>query len=215
MWTRWELHHDGRRIEVVPADGGWANRLVLRVDDEVAADERARDTRMTLTGAGITVRAKLAWHGLSIQRAELVPAHGDPITLAPEAGSRAARRERFARRHPGIYAARHVAAAIGKLLIPLIGIGVLLRFLPDIPLPSIDLPSVPLPDIPWPDLPDIPWPSIELPGWVKAIGEAAKYWGPILGAVLLATREYQRRRRQGPPPPDDADPSTTRHEGAG
>ena len=34
---------------------------------------------------------------------------------------------------------------------------------------------------------------------LKAIARAAQYWGPILAATLLATREYRRRRRQGPP----------------
>jgi len=143
------------------------------------------------------VTANLAWHGSSHPRARLNPGHAQPVPLEPEPGSRAARREQFKRERPGLYAARHVAKAVGKVLMPLLGIGLLLNLLPEI---SIDIP-IDLPAIPFPDLPSIPFPDIdlpELPGWVKAILEAAKYWGPILVAIVIAVREWRKRRRPRP-----------------
>jgi hypothetical protein len=85
------------------------------------------------------------------------------------------------------------------VLLGLVGLGLLFRFLPAVPLPSIDvsLPSVDLPDLPRP------------PAWVRAIGESAKYWGPVLAGVMLALREYDRRTR-GRRPDDGDQPSSQR-----
>ena len=110
------------------------------------------------------------------------------------------RSERFARRHPQLYALRHVAKGVGKAAAALIGIGLLLQLLPAIPWPDIDLPEIPWPDILWPD---IPWPAIDLPeapAWLRAILEAKKYWLPILIGIVLAVRELRKRRER------DSDP---------
>jgi hypothetical protein len=74
---------------------------------------------------------------------------GEPVAFEPPAGTRAARREAFARARPVLYASRHVVVAAGKVLFPLLGLGALVRLLlalvprPDVDLPDIDLPSPP------------------------------------------------------------------------
>ena len=113
------------------------------------------------------------------------------------------RSERFARRHPRLYALRHVAKGTGKAADALIGIGLLLQLLPAIPWPDIPLPSIDLPEIPWPDIPwpEIPWPNIDLPAvpeWLRAILDAKKYWLPILIGIVLAVREMRKRRPASP-----------------
>lgn len=204
MGKRFGTDYEGRRIEVEPS-GAWSGTTVrLLVDGEEAAQAKG-SKRVDVTADDLQVRTWLAWHGESFKRAELV-VDGDaarPIPLDPPPGTLAARREAFARRHPALYASHHAAAGVAKVLLGLIGIGFLLRLLPDIsidlPLPSIDIPWPPfdLPDLPdlLPDLPDLP----PLPGWVRAILESAKYWGPILAGVAYAIVEYRRRRRHRRP----------------
>ncbi len=197
MATRWGIDHGGRRLEI-DCESQWSGETVrLYVDGDEVAHTKKQGSPITVIHDGLEVTAKLAWHGSSITSAELKAGDAEPVPLEPEPGSRAARREEFKRERPGLYAARHVAKAVGKLLVPLLGIGLLLNFLPEI---SIDIP-IDLPAIPFPDLPSIPFPDIDLPeppGWVKAILEAAKYWGPILVAIVIAIREWRKRRRPRP-----------------
>jgi hypothetical protein len=147
---------------------------------------------------------RLAWHGMAVTRAVLTAPGGSEVELEPEPGSAAARRARFAREHPGLYAARHAAKGVGKALGPLIGIGLLLGLLPRLSLPLPDLPRIPLPDLPslplpaldLPNLPDLP--DLSVPAWLAALLATAKIWGPILVGIVLAVREYRRRRRREP-----------------
>ncbi|MFI6519070.1 hypothetical protein ACIBF1_26180 [Spirillospora sp. NPDC050679] len=125
----------------------------------------------------------------------------DELPFSPPEGTRAHKREKFAREHPKVYAARHVALAAGKVLWPLLGIGLAIKLpWPDMPWPDvhIPMPDVDLPSIPWPDvaLPDIPWPDWQMPGWLKAILGTTKYWVPILIALGMAVGEYDRRKKQ-------------------
>ena len=197
MATRFGIDHDGRRLEVEP-EGGWTGtRVRLFADGEPAGEVVTRGGRARLERDGFTIEARLAWHGNSIVSAELRAPGRDAVALEPEPGSAAARRERFARAHPGLYAARHVAKAVGKAVGPLLGIGLLIGLLPAISLPLPDLPAVPLPD-----LPSIPWPALDLPelrapAWLLAFLATAKIWVPILVALAVAAREYRRRRRRG------------------
>jgi hypothetical protein len=110
------------------------------------------------------------------------------IRLAPEPGSAAARRERFEREHPSLYAARHVAKGVAQVAGAVIGIGFLIRLLPDVslPLPGIDLPDLPLPSI-----------DLEPPGWIQAILASKIYWLPIVLGLVIALREWRRRRPAG------------------
>jgi hypothetical protein len=187
--TTFSIEHDGRLVEVVP-DG---SRVHMRIDGEPVAEAKPNGAKTKLEAEGVEVRVVMPWHGVSITRAELVVPDG-PIRLVPEPGSTAARRERFEREHPGLYAARHVAKGVAQVAGALIGIGLLINFLPDIslPLPSIDLP----------DLPDLPLPSIDvsLPGWIAAILATTKFWLPIVLGLVIALREWRRRRTAGTHP---------------
>ncbi|GLZ03354.1 hypothetical protein Acsp03_08210 [Actinomadura sp. NBRC 104412] len=228
---RWVLEHDGHRLEVEGPRSRTTRHLRLFVDGEQVAEQKVTGNKTTrITHGDTTVRAE--WDRLGhLAVVALLPAPGDAAALkdvndikdvrdldlaglkelvtgggeiwfTPPPGSRAERRERFARRHPRLFAARHVAAAVAKVLLPLLGLAGLIR----IPMPDIDLPALDLPDldpprlrrprIPWPDI-DLSWlPDITLPGWVQAVVRSAKYWGPILAAVVIALREYERRKRQ-------------------
>jgi hypothetical protein len=191
MPAAWSLEHAGRRIEVAPVESLSGYKLELKIDGEQVAEGRSSRARIAVSGDDVTVKAQLAWHGNKLLRAELVDESGALVPLDPPAGTFAARREQWARRHPVLFAARHALGGVGSVLVPLLGIGLLLQLLPAIP---IDLPSLPLPDVSGPDvdLPDLPEP----PGWVQAIASSAKYWGPILFGIGLGAYEYRRRRRR-------------------
>ncbi|MFC5751356.1 hypothetical protein [Actinomadura rugatobispora] len=216
---RWVLEHNGRRLEVESPPGGSKREIRMFVDGEQVAEEHVSGKKAAkLTHDDLTVKATWDWLG-HLGMVALVPASTDlevkdvqdvkdlvaragETWFTPPEGSRAARRERLARRYPRLYASRHVAAAVAKVLLPLLGIAALIRIpKPDIDLPEVNLPDppdLPRPRIPWPDidLPSIPWPDLTLPGWVQAILETAKYWGPITAAVFIAVQEYQRRKKQ-------------------
>jgi hypothetical protein len=191
MPPTFSVEHDGRHVELV-TDSLWeADRVRLLVDGEAVAETKANGPRTVLAGTGFEVRAVMPWWGGSVIRAELVPEAGEPVRLEPEPGTRAARRAAFERAHPRLYAARHVVKGAGQVALALIGLSLLLKFLPDITLPSIPLPRIDLPDIPWPS---IELPSIELPGWVKTVLQTKQYWLPIVVGVALAAGELRRRR---------------------
>jgi hypothetical protein len=103
-------------------------------------------------------------------------------------------------RHPRLYAYRHVAGAVGGVLLTVVGVTVfakavageilraVLGWLPDLRLPDIDFPDLPIPSIPFPDLPDI-----TMPGWLGSIAEVVKYVVPVLIALAVAQAEIKRR----------------------
>jgi len=103
-------------------------------------------------------------------------------------------------RHPRVYAYRHVAGAVGGVLLTIVGVTVfaktvagelfhaVLAWLPDLRLPDIDFPDLPIPSIPFPDLPDI-----TMPGWVGSIADVAKYVVPVLIALAVTQAEIIRR----------------------
>jgi hypothetical protein len=134
---------------------------------------------------------------------DLVTAERHPFD--PEPGTVAARLRAVEERHPRLWAARHVAAAVVRVVAGLLGLLVLLQALvrpllrwvaglvPDVDLPSIPLPDLDLPSIPWPDV-DLP--DVTLPGWLAAVLATAKVWGPVLVGVGVAVAEVRRRRRR-------------------
>jgi hypothetical protein len=201
--TRWQIDHDGRRIEIEPDSSSWSGNVVrMFVDGEQVAEVKKGEKKLAVEHDGLTVKTWLSWTGGTIQRAELTAGDdAEPLPLEPRPGSRAARREAWAREHPGLYSARHAAKGVGEVLIGLVGFAFLLRLLaallPDvsIDLPEIDLPlpsiSIPLPQV---DAPDVDLP--ELPGWIRAIAASSKYWLPILIGLAIALGEYDRRSRQ-------------------
>jgi hypothetical protein len=132
---------------------------------------------------------------------DLATARRHPFDPAP--GTLAARLHALRERHPRLWAARHVALGVGKVLAGLLGIAVLLqalvrpllRWLTGL-LPGVELPDLPLPDIglPWPE---IHLPEVSVPAWVATLLATAKFWGPVVVGVVLAVREIRRRRRSG------------------
>jgi hypothetical protein len=107
-------------------------------------------------------------------------------------------------RHPRLYAYRHVAGAVGGVLLTIVGVTVfaktvagelfhaVMALLPDLRLPDIDFPDLPIPSIPFPDLPDV-----TMPGWVGSIAVVAKYVVPVLIALAVTQAEIKRRAARG------------------
>jgi hypothetical protein len=194
--------HRGRTVEVVPDPLWERDRIRLLVDGEEVAETKANGAKTVLAGEGFEIHAVTPFWGGSVVRAELVPADGgEPTQLEPAPGTRAARRARFEREHPRLYASRHVIKGVAQVAGVLIGLSVLLRFLPSIPLPELDLNlDLDLPSIPWPDL---PIPHIELPEWLRDILRSKKYWLPVVIGIFVARAELRRRRSRKVPPEND------------
>lgn len=200
-----ELRYAGRDHRVEVADAGMSRLYAWSCNGDEIATHKSMDDRVTLKptdparatvpGARgeIQIRAGLT----GVKRATLV-VDAVEIDLVPEAGSAAARREQRIREHPQRHLILHTTAALARVLIPLLGVGLLLSWLPDwnlpgLPVPDVDLPSIPLPSI---DLPAIPWPDWEAPGWLRAVLDKAKYVWPVLLAIGIARNEVTRRREQ-------------------
>lgn len=201
-----ELRCAGRQHRLVVTDVGLRRRYDWTCDGVAVASTTSVDDRVTLTpvdpsttsstgrGVGrVVVRAGLT----GVKRASLV-ADDVEVDLVPAAGSPAARREERVRAHPRRHIVLHTTAAVAKVLIPLLGIGLAISWLPSWDLPRIPWPDVDLPSIPWPsiDLPSIPLPDWERPEWLRAVMEKSRYVLPVLLAVGLARREVKRREQQ-------------------
>ena len=200
-----ELRYAGRDHRVEVTDTGMSRRYVWTCDGDEVATHTSIDDRLTLkpTDAAratvpgargeVQVRAGL----IGVKRATLV-VDAVEIDLVPEEGSAAARREERIRAHPRRHLVLHTTAALARVLIPLLGVGFLVSWLPDWNLPGIPVPGVDLPSIPWPsiDLPAIPWPDWKAPGWLRAVLDKAKYVWPVLLAIGIARHEVKRRRQQ-------------------
>ncbi len=84
------------------------------------------------------------------------------------------------RKHPRLYAARHVVKTVAGIVVPLLGIGALVAFA----VPSISLPDLPFPSLPRPDL--------DPPGWARYV----KWVVLIAIAVGIGVRELRNRDAQ-------------------
>ena len=152
-----------------------------------------------LAGDGFEIRAVMPFWGGSVMRAELVPADGGaPVLLEPEPGTRAARRAKFEREHPRLYASRHVVKGAAQVAIAIIGLTFLLRFLPAIPLaghrPAVDPAAEHRPA--GPPVPNIDLPTSRSPAGSRRSLQTKQYWLPILIGIFLANAELQRRKRR-------------------
>jgi hypothetical protein len=186
---RWGADHAGRRFEVEREPSGLGQVLRLVVDGELRQQRKTNGGRAKLAHGDLTVDIRLATLG-SIKRAAILDAAGEEIELLdPPPGTPAAKLAQLERERPGLYAARHVAKAVARVLLPLLGIGALLA-LPLPAIPEVDLPDLNLPDLPWPSI------SIELPDWVRSVLAAAQYIVPVVIAILIATHEFERQRKR-------------------
>lgn len=211
MATAYGIHHDGRDVVVVPFSG-WSEGVTLQVDGAQVAEAKRSSARFEVEANGIVVAIWMTNWG-RIRSADLVLADGArlPMPARPTPGTWAARMHDWGERHPRTWAARHGLAGIFNALLLFVGIGFLLRLIPD-----IDAPDVPSPNVPWPsiDLPRIPWPSIalpdiELPAWAddaKRIVQAAAFIG---FGIFLARREYLRQRAIRERDASDTSPTPT------
>lgn len=212
-------HH--HRVETSVGDG-WSNEATWWVDGEQVATKKSTtedslylsadkghdlaDTagalRVRFTALNKPVRA--TWFEGGREKASAASYIGSAgIDLVPEPGSPAALREEKMRANPRLYAARHVAGGLGKVVVPIIAAVVITWLLSRVSLPDWDLG---LPAIPWPDLPSIPWPqlpwpsislpSVDVPDWLRRLLDKVKYVWPILLGLWLARREMRRRRQQ-------------------
>ena len=131
MPAAFSTHHQGQRIEVVP-DSLWErDRIRLLVDGEPVDETKAHGPKTRLKGEDFEIRAVTPLWGGSVTRAELVPIDGgEPIALEPEPGTRAAKRARFEREHPNLYAARHVVKGAAQVALALVGLTFLLSLIP-------------------------------------------------------------------------------------
>lgn len=181
----------GRRIDIRPK--GWTSdgKYELLLDGEVVSETKPKNGRVEVSHGDVTVKAKLTTFEQSIRWAEATVGEGESVPLDPEPGSRQAKLEEYAVSHPKLYAARHVVVGIGKVVIPILGVGLVFNLLPSfsVPTPDVSLPSfsIPFPEIHLPDLP-------ALPGWVQTVADSLKFVTPVLIGVWLARREYIRRK---------------------
>jgi hypothetical protein len=195
--TTVRLTVDGRRAATREARWHDPSFVLSELDGTDLSDDvaTARITTSILRRGRLSgCRMVLPPDGVTRFRPERIP-------FEPPPGTRAHRRYLWQRRHPRLYAARHVALATAEVL----GALLLARWafsldiwgwLPDLRLPGIRLPRIPWPDLPWPDLPAIPWPDLTLPAWLVAVLASREYWLPILVAVTIAAGEVRRRRRR-------------------
>lgn len=204
----WTLEHEGRQHRVV-AGGGMAHEVRWYVDDELLAEKKAWEDKLTVEAPGHKLRVVFSGLGAP-RRATLYDGEAEVqaltglggVDLVPEAGSKAAAYEDKVREHPTRYALIATVGGVAKVVVPILLTLVAVRFAvripwPDVPFPDLpDLPSVPWPDIPWPDLPSIPFPDVSVPDWVRWLLDKVKYVWPVVLAFVIARAEIKRRRDQ-------------------
>lgn len=207
---RFTLDHQGRRLQVATGRDGIATTARLFVDGDAVAEGKNWWEPVTITYGSLTVRVRSNLIAQVLGCALVVDPKtndGDPaFPFTPPPGSRAAKLDDLARRHPTLYASRHVGIALLQLAIGLFGIGALIRgLLPrlgiDIPFPDLDL-SPPgwlrtILDVPdrvleflfgWIDFPS-------LDGMIDAIAPY-RIWIPVVIAIFVAIEEVERRRKR-------------------
>lgn len=199
--SRYALIDDGRELVVETSRDGKANVARLLVDgEEVDCQRKWRIDDVKLKGDGVVVRVSWWWAG-RVLKCELLEKAGGRThrtPFEPPEGTRAHRMWLLRQERPGWYAARHVAVAVGQILVGVLGVGVLLRSL----LPRIDwswLPSIPtgwIPDLSW--IPDpFGWlPDVTMPEWVRDVAASWKWWGPVVIAIGIALQEMERRKKK-------------------
>jgi hypothetical protein len=216
--ARFTLEEAGHTYEVESHSSGLNTIARLFVDGVQVDEQKGMEKAIVLHGGGLAVVVSLDWLG-NITEILAVPAGGDPgeekkraasegIAFVPPPGSRAARLDEMRRKHPELYAARHVVLATLQVLVGFLGIGALLSALlggliprlhlpvpdlPDLPLPDIDLPAIPWPSISWPDL---PIPDLAFLAPLKELWGAVNWLVPIIIAIVVALNEVDKRRKR-------------------
>lgn len=203
----WTLDLNGRTHRV-EASGSAAHRVRWLVDDDLVAEKKAWEEKLTLDG-GDHGRLLVRFSGLGkARRATLFGPDEDAaaltglggVDLVPAPGSPAAAYEDRIRLHPTRYAAVATVGGVAKVVVPLLLGLLVVRFAVDIDWPDLPFPDLPdLPEIPWPDLPSLPLPDLpdlRLPDWLRWLLDKVKYVWPIVLAYVLARAEIRRRQAQ-------------------
>jgi hypothetical protein len=175
-------------LSVLP---GRVDRALLLVP---GAGPPADDDEREPASAGRTGRdAALADLAEALPPALAWVATAEKHPFAPPPGSLAARLLAVERAHPRLWASRHVALAVLKAGVAMLGLAAAVQLLLA---PALSwllglLPDVDLPDIPWPDI-DLP--HLVVPDWLGAVLATAKFWVPVLVGIVVAVAEVRRRR---------------------
>lgn len=206
----------GQLIEVDASRSGLTSTARLYVDGAQVDEQSSGVEEIRLAYEDVDVRVRCVWPGrishcalvLRDAPTDAVEAGDEEgtehrVPLDPPPGTRAAKMAEFERSHPRLYASRHIAVAVGEVLLVVLGVGVLLRsLLPRIDfswLPDVDMSWVPDIDLSW--IPDpLGWfwgllPDISMPGWWDTVMGSTRYWVPILIALGVAGREVDKRRK--------------------
>lgn len=197
-------------LAVTSESSGVQTIIRLYAGEALIAEQRGLDSTVTLRAADAIVVVKLGPLGGIAQALHLPPDAnpqdaqrlGAEFTAPP--GTFAAGLQAWATRHPELYAARHVAVAVGQTLLGILGVSALLFgllpaipwpavALPDLPWPHLSPPALPLPDIRLP-LPVIPRPHVTPPAWLEPLLGTLKYLAPVIIASGIAAREARQRR---------------------
>lgn len=199
---RYVLDHEGRRYEIESESLGLIGDLArLFVDGEQVAEAKGELDAAKLEHEGLKI--KVRWtlrHEIKQITAELAD---QPLRFVPPDGTLLAKRDRWERDRPVLFALRHVAVATAQVAGTLLGIGAIIKLilqplLAKIPRPDWHLPEIDLPSLPSPDLPDF-----DAPGWLTVILATAKFWGPILIALGVALNEIDKNRKKHAKKPVD------------
>jgi hypothetical protein len=213
---QYTLEYNGSLFAVETESKGLRTVARLFVDGQQVDEQSSKDHRVLLTGSGLTVVVRLNILD-NVSEILAVPAGTDPrlaeeigMAFAPPPGSHAARMEALKRRHPVLYAARHVALAIAQTIGGFVGVAALLWVIVSGLMPNISVPLPDLPPIPWPAIevpqlpwPPIPWPVVVLPEAVIALlrqfgqfASSVKWLVPIVIAVFVAINEVKKRQKR-------------------
>ena len=202
-------------LSVTSESSGLHTIVRLFRGSDLVVEQRGMDPNVTLRIGELIVVVKVGPFG-GISQALLLPPGAEPkdaqklgAEFSAPPGTFAARVQAWGNHHPDLYAARHVAIAIGQTVLGIVGFSaIFFGLLPNIPWPTVPLPHIPLPHIPVPALPIpdialpvIPWPEVALPqitppAWLEPLFSALKYVTPIVIAIGIAVREARQRRQR-------------------
>lgn len=204
----WTIRRGGTDYDVV--DGTEKRESVLLADGlEVDRQIAGYWESSTLTHEDVTIRVR--WGPRNTVVACEVHDGDHRVPLVPPPGSKAAKREAFAKEHPVLFVLKRVAAAGAEIVIGVLGISAILAAFFGSLLPRLDLPSIDLGWLPDIDPPDwlryldighwlgrlgLSWPDLAVPGWIETVLDHKQYWLPVVIALFIALRELERRRKR-------------------
>lgn len=208
----WTIRRGGTEIDVSEGDG--TRETVLRFDG-AEVDRRTADywDKTTLTARDMSFVAQWGPRNTitTVRLLEGSDNGGAPrqIPLVPPPGSKAARREDFAREHPRLFVLHRVGATGLEIVLGVLGVGALVSAFFGQLMPRIDLSWIPSPQLPDIDPPSwlryvdpfywlgrlhVAWPDVDLPDWVDTVLGTSRYWFPLIVAAAIARHELDRRR---------------------